>query len=185
MTRSEQTSNDYEALLDRFQVLPGRVERPRTFMEIARYPHYENVCSNILAFFMDPEESHGLGTLVLDALTSAGNITTADQGVGGNVSVEREVVTRDGNRIDILITSYDHAILVENKIYASVINPFDDYAAYLDKIAGARRNDKILLTLYPTNAGRDWDFKNLTHEGFVGHIRSLWVTTSPERTLDT
>ena len=40
-------------LLDDFRELPGRVDRPRTFMEIASYPHYENVCSNILAFFMD------------------------------------------------------------------------------------------------------------------------------------
>ena len=45
-------------LLDDSQKLPNRVERPRTFMEIAGYSHYENVCSNILAFFMDPEEPH-------------------------------------------------------------------------------------------------------------------------------
>ncbi len=80
-------------LLDEFKKLPGRVERPRTFMEIAGYPHYENACSNILAFFMDPEEPHGLGTLVLDALAVVGDIAAADIGVGGNVSVEREVVT--------------------------------------------------------------------------------------------
>lgn len=173
MSRSEQTTHDYEALLDRFQVLPGRVERPRTFMEITRYPHYENVCSNILAFFIDPEELHGLGTLVLDALTGEANIATADQGVGGSVSVEREAVTPDGNRIDILVTSYDRAILIENKIYASVTNPFDDYAAYLDEIAGGRRKDKILLTLYPMSAGQEWGFRNLTHEDLIGRIRSL------------
>lgn len=142
-------------------------------MEIAGYPHYENVCSNILAFFMDPEESHGLGTLVLDALAIAGNIAAADERVGGNVSVEREVVTHAGNRIDILITSDDHDILIENKIYAAVNNPFDDYATHLDKIAGARRKDKILLTLNPTSEGRDRGFRNLTHEELVGHIRSL------------
>lgn len=173
MSRSEQVSNDYAALLDDFRALPGRVERPRTFMEIAGYPYYENVCSNILAFFMDPEESHGLGTLVLDALASAGNIATADEGVGNNVSVEREVVTHAGNRIDILITSDENAILIENKIHARVINPLGDYAAYLDKTAGNRRKHMLLLTLYPTSAGRDWDFENLTHEVFVGHIRSL------------
>ncbi|MGI8539193.1 MAG: PD-(D/E)XK nuclease family protein [Rubrobacteraceae bacterium] len=175
-----------EKLLDEFRTLPGRVERPRTFMEIAGYPHYENVSSNILAFFMDPEESHGFGTLILDALASAGDIAAGDEGVGGNVSVEREVVTDNGNRIDILITSDNHAILIENKIYAGVSNPFDDYAAYLDHTADGRAKHKFLLTLYPTNEGNEWGFTNLTHEEFVGQIRLLlgrYVSSADTRYL--
>jgi len=161
-------------LLDDFRALPGRVERPRTFMEIAGYPHYENVCSNILAFFMDPVESHGLGTLVLDALASAGGIVTADEGVGGNVSVEREVSTDAGNRIDIFVESDDRAILIENKIYASANNPFGDYTAYLNRrTLEGRAKHKLLLTLYPTNEGSSWHFTNLTYTEFVGEIRSL------------
>ena len=163
----------FRELLDDFRALPGRVERPRTFMEIAGYPHYENVCSNILKFFMDPEESHGLGTLVLDALTSTTEIDVAEGSMSSNVSVDREVSTDAGNRIDILITSDTHAILIENKIHAAASNPFNDYAAYLDQISDGRRSHKILLTLYPTNSGSKWDFANLTHEEFVGQIRSL------------
>jgi PD-(D/E)XK nuclease superfamily len=173
-------------LLDDFRALPGRVERPRTFMEIAGYPHYENACSNILAFFMDPEESHGLGTLVLDALASAGKIAAADEGVGGGVSVEREVSTDDGNRIDILITSDEHAVLIENKIYAGAINPFDDYADYLDRIAVDRKKHKLLIILYPINEGSEWGFMNLTHKVFVEQIRSLlghYVSSADARYL--
>jgi hypothetical protein len=161
-------------LLDDFRALPGHVERPRTLMEIAGYPHYENACSNILAFFMDPEESHGLGSLVLEALASAGDIADADEGVGGKVSINREVITDAGNRIDILIESDDRVVLVESKIYASAVNPFDDYADYLDRRFGDRANRrKILLTLYPTAEGSRWGFTNLTHEEFVQQIRSL------------
>lgn len=163
----------FEELLDEFRQLPGSVERPRTFMEIAGYPHYENACSNILAFFMDPEESHGLGILVLDALTGAGSIAAADEGVGGNISIEREVSTDAGNRIDILITSDTHAILIENKILAGVSNPFNDYSAYLDRIANGRAKHKLLLTLYPTGEGSGWGFVNLTHKDFVEEVRSL------------
>src|SRR5215213_2909494 len=119
-----ETPNDYEQLMEAFRALPMSVARPRTFMEITRYPHYENVCSNVLAFFMDPAESHGFGPLMLDALASAGNIAAEE--VWSNVFVEREVITLAGNRIDILITSDDRAILIENKIHASVNNPFDD-----------------------------------------------------------
>jgi hypothetical protein len=74
VARSEQIVDRYEVLLADFSKLPRRVERPKTFMEIAGYPHYENVCSDILAFFMDPEESHGLKALVIDALATAGKI---------------------------------------------------------------------------------------------------------------
>jgi len=164
---------NFEELLDEFKQLPGRVERPRTFMEIAGYPHYENVCSNILKFFMDPEEPHGLKTLVLDALASAAGIDVAEGSMSSNVSVDREISTNAGNRIDILITSDTHAILIENKIYANANNPFGDYAAYLDRVANGRNKRKILLTLYPTNAGSNWGFTNLTHEEFVDQIRSL------------
>lgn len=176
----------FETLLDDFRQLPGRVKRPRTFMEIAGYPHYENACSNVLAFFMDPEESHGLGTLVLDALVSAVGNTDAE-GVGGNVSVEREVVTEAGNRIDILITSDEQAILIENKIYAWADNPFDDYGTYLERrILDGRVKHKILLTMYPADEGSQWDFTNLTYEQFVEQIRSLlglYASTADTRYL--
>lgn len=176
---------NFEELLDKFKKLPDRVERPPTFMEIAGYPHYENVCSNILAFFMDPEEPHGLGTLVLDALMSVGNSAEADKVIGGNVSVEREVNT-DKGRIDVLITSDDHAIVIENKIHAGVSNPFDDYSAYLDRIADGREKHKFILTLDPTNEGKDWDFENLTHKEFVERIRLLlgrYISSTDTRCL--
>lgn len=160
-------------LLDDFKKLPGRVVRPRTFMEIAGYPHYESVCSNILAFFMDPEQSHGLGTLLLDALAGAGKIGATSEGLGGNVSVEREVSTDAGNRIDLLITSDDHAILIENKIFASSGNPFLDYAEYLDRTANGRKKHKLLLTLGQKNEGSRWGFMDLTYEELVQQIRSL------------
>ena len=166
--------HEAEKLLDDFRKLPSRVERPQTFMEIAGYPHYENVCSNLLAFFMDPAEPHELGTLVLDALVSASNITAADEEVNSNISVEREVSTNAGNRIDILIESDTQAILVENKIYANVNNPFDDYAGFLDnRISDGRAKHKLLLTVFPTNAGSEWEFVNLTYGDLIYQIRAM------------
>ena len=45
----------FVSLLDEFRKLPPGITRSPTFMEVAGYPHYENVCSNILAFFLDPK----------------------------------------------------------------------------------------------------------------------------------
>jgi hypothetical protein len=167
------------SLLDEFKKLPGRIARPQTFMEIGGYPHYENVCSNFLAFFFDPKGSHGLGSLFLDALVGSVGIAGGEGGLGGNVSVEREVITEAGNRIDLLITSDSHAVLIENKIFAAVVNPFEDYAAYLCSLRNENgdlyqdeNKAKILLTIYPTGEGAEWGFVNLTYADFVSAVRS-------------
>lgn len=167
-------------LLDGFSALKIRDERPKTFMEIAGVPRGENVCSSILAFFLDPEESHGLGTLVLDALADAGASykTFANRRTGGKVSVKREVFTdkvpdSENKKIDILIETDDHVIVIENKTAKNprIENPFDVYAAYQDEIAGNRQKLKILLTVTPSSAGSEEGFDNITHVRLVRTIR--------------
>lgn len=97
-----------------------------------------------------------------------------DGGLGGNISVEREVGTDAGNKIDLLVTSDDHAVLIENKIYAGVANPFPDYADCLDRrIVDGRAKHKLLLAVPTTSEGSKWGFTNLTCEEFVERIRSL------------
>lgn len=159
-------------LLDELAKLPERIERPPTFMEIGGYPHYENVCSNFLAFFFDPEGVHGLGSLFLDALLEA--IGDGEAALSGSISVEREVTTDEGNRIDLLITSDSHVILIENKIFAGVANPFEDYANYVDKeeFRGLTK-DKILLTLKTASEGGESGFVNLTYPTLIEYVRSM------------
>ena len=178
MSESEaaSTASDLEAIrtfLDDFGRLPAHAERSPTFMEIAGYPHYENVCSNILAFFLDSKTQHGLGTLALDALMDTEDTVNPNQDLGGNISVEREVYTDSGNRIDILIESDTHVILIENKLLAGVANPFGDYARFANRRGGRDvARVKLLLTLFPSEEGAEWGFENLTYATFVDRIRS-------------
>ncbi len=111
----------FHQLLDAFKSLPSRIKDP-TFMEIAGYPHHENVCSNILKFYLQPDASHGLSDLCLKALLSLASVYEPQS----NVTVEREVTTKTGKRIDLLIQSDTHLIAIENKIYHSAVNPFQD-----------------------------------------------------------
>ena len=62
-------------------------------MEIARYPHFENVCSNILAFYLQPSNNHGFGTLFLDVLVTLINEEMVTD--GGDIDVRREELTRN------------------------------------------------------------------------------------------
>jgi hypothetical protein len=132
-------------LLAGLKKLPKAVNREPTFMEIAGYPHFENVCSNILAFYLQPSNNHGFGSLFLDVFA-----TLIDEEIeidGQSVDVRREEITGIGNRIDLIVESDNYIIGIENKIYADTNNPFWDYSEYLDSLSGGRRVSKILLSL--------------------------------------
>ena len=161
----------FNNLLDEFHELPPRAERRPTFMEIAGCAHRENACSDILAFFFDPGRPHGLGALFLEALAQVGGIQN-QEAMTSDVSVGREVSTKAGNHIDLLIQSDSHAILIENKIWASIDNPFGDYAAHLDSLKKAHQY-KFLLTLKTHREDVGHGFKNITHEQLVKEIRRL------------
>ena len=48
-----------QELYSRCRELPDIHTKRETFLEVCGYPNYENVSSNILAFFIDVEEQHG------------------------------------------------------------------------------------------------------------------------------
>jgi PD-(D/E)XK nuclease superfamily len=125
--------------------LPKAANREPTFMEIAGYPHFENVCSNILAFYLQPSIEHGFGTLFLDVLT-----TLIDEEIeidGQDVDVRREELTENGKRIDLVIESNNYVVGIENKIFAGLYNDFSEYSTHLDSLSNGRKVCKILLSL--------------------------------------
>lgn len=124
------TLND---LMVKFNELPPIIEQNPTFLEITEYPHYENVCSNILRFYFDTSQPHGLKNLLLKSLLQAidkGDL--AEQIIKterGNVN--REVRTDDAKRIDLLIQTDDYVIIIENKIYHHLTNQLSYYQSYI------------------------------------------------------
>ena len=65
---------EYSELLQEFNSLPklnkSKSNKSQSIFNIAGYPHYENVASNILAFYFNPDNEHGLGNLLLHSLLS-------------------------------------------------------------------------------------------------------------------
>ncbi len=127
-----ETTEDYLKLLLAFLAVPES-KRGRTFMEVSGYPHYENVCSNILKFFLDPTAEHGLGDLLLVALFKMHGV--AEVPPLTDVSVGTRLGTDGGNSIDLVIDSPAFTIGVENKIYHWLGNDLEDYAKFVDRLA--------------------------------------------------
>ncbi len=182
MNTAEQTVNWLKLLLA-FNALP-HTKRSRTFMDVSGYPHYENVCSNILAFYFDPAGEHGLKDLLLTAfLEMAGK----EQMIGGAVTVSREYGTANG-RIDLLVEGEAYLLVIENKIYHWLANDLEDYA----KTANALKKDgqeviKVVLGLQPIKEPLGGEFVSYTYNqlwqavrkllgNYIGKADAKWVT---------
>jgi hypothetical protein len=66
-----QNFENFEKLQKDLESLFPLNKSSKTFMEIARFPHSELACSNILAFFLNPNEEHGLDDVFLSSLLEA------------------------------------------------------------------------------------------------------------------
>src|ERR1035441_1950722 len=119
-----QTIEDYLKLLLAFRALP-ETKRSQTFMDISGYPHYENVCSNILKFYFDPAAEHGLGDLLLTSFLRMAGVTELP--ALSNASVKTRRGTDGGNSIDLVIEGEAFTIGIENKIFHWLANDLEDY----------------------------------------------------------
>lgn len=136
---------DYSELLNRFGFVVAQPTQaaPNVF-RLAGFPRREVVSSNIWAYFLDPSESHRMGTLFLDSLQScldkktwrgAERVRRSLNGEAVDLSVLQEY--SDGsasrNRIDIVIRTRDYVIGIENKVDASLYNDLDDYGRKIEE----------------------------------------------------
>lgn len=164
--------NDYLSLLLSFKALP-RVQRKSTFMEVAGYPHYENVCSNILRFYLNPAGEHGLKDLLLKAflrLPQGEALSTT-----GTTTVHREYEAEDGKRIDLVVDHPAFILAIENKIFHWEANDLELYARTLQNLADQRPLIKVVLSLRvdealtPAKGG----FARYTYRELWQHVRDL------------
>ena len=133
--------SDLQKWIDSYPVYPIGAPEPPTLMDIAGYPNWENVYSNILAFLLDAGEVHGFGTLFIRAILSAyrgrcpgewRKDAPDAEGVETTDSVEREVRTGTGKYIDILVECADFHLCIENKIWSPVHNDLGDYREHCE-----------------------------------------------------
>lgn len=110
--------------------IPIKNKYHRTTFDIMGQPHLENVWSNIYAFFFNPQEEHLLGNLFVTSLVeliNESNSVNFSPFCEQNISIKKEDSTEDKKRIDIALSSSDYAIMIENKVNASLYNDLDKY----------------------------------------------------------
>lgn len=166
--------------------LPRIKNKRKSIYEITGFPYWENVNSNILAFYFDENGEHGFGRLFIRALLnlmiSKQIIEELDQEkYATEFTVEREVIA-DGKRIDLVIKSKQEekgialwAIIIENKINASLYN---DLKLYYDTTKAADKKG-IVLSPYDTTAALNTyqkqtgvKFFSITHHELIVAVKN-------------
>lgn len=138
----------FKKIVSDFLKIPQNNIEP-TFLEICKYPksRFEEVCSRILAFYLNPNADHKMNDLLVSALLEAvGKSDWYDY--RHNIKVHTEDYA-DGKQIDITIVSEDYVIAIENKITADLYNPLDIYKNYIRKTYPNKNRLLIVLSLKP------------------------------------
>lgn len=174
--------NSLQEFLDNHEI-PRIKKKPKTFLGITKQTHYENVLSNIYAFFFDVNEEHGMGDLFLKSLIaciSKTGLKDRDFKYFSEFDIETEYYTEGigltGKRgyIDLLLYNGENAIIIENKVNHYLNNDLDDYWNSI-KLDTESITSKIgvLLSLKPISKDvykqykcKD-EFINITHYKFM------------------
>ncbi|XSG76546.1 PD-(D/E)XK nuclease family protein [Herpetosiphon llansteffanensis] len=159
------------AMLQAFAKLPPQPTTTPTFLEIAGYPHLENVASNILAFYLQSTNQHNLGNLLFRAL-----MQLVDRDIQGDypVTARREDVTAGNKRIDLVIETPEFIIGIENKIYHQLDNDLAIYHNHLKALANGRTVYGFVLALHSVKLPAESYFKSISYKQLFASVESLW-----------
>ena len=109
--------------------LPELPKRPKkNFFDILGVERKETINSKMLAYFFNPNEEHGFGTLFFECLlkiiSEKSNKSELESIFSAPFKVELEVATLSADktenqlkRIDLLILGSNWSIIIENKLY--------------------------------------------------------------------
>ena len=147
--------------------------------------------SRLLATLLNPKANHGLENEFLKSfLTALGlpedYITHCKEQI-----VERligEVTETNGGRIDIILEDREHAVIIENKIYAGdQPNQLLRYHNYGVKTFGENNFKLVYLTLYGSDpspyslGGEHFEFIKLSYEQNILKLLEKLVKTLPQK----
>lgn len=157
-------------------VIPKIKKKPKTFLSIAKQPHYENVISNMYAFYFNRNEEHHLNDLFIKSFLRIINEKLSGLSLEKEINfitdfnVDREYPSNNG-RLDILLSTDEEVIYVENKVYHTLNNDLDDYwniEKY--KEIPVKRRIGIVLSLNIVSDIKHDQFINITHIEFLNIV---------------
>jgi hypothetical protein len=151
-----------QSFLSEYSLLALKKVEPN-FFQIAGFPHYENVSSNVLQFFLS-------NNLVVKSLLDCMGLeyNPAHDFV---VYIKREAATEDNKRIDILISTNKYIIGIENKVNAGLNNPVGEYGSFLKNLAKKEGKEPVFFVLSKKAVEANPEYKNILHRNFSQEVK--------------
>jgi hypothetical protein len=144
--------------------------KEKTLFSLGGRGYYENPASDVLAFFLRPDEEHGFKALFLETFLECMNVVGLEM---SGVKVEREVETGNG-RIDIVVDGPDWLLLIENKIRHDQVNDFADYEAYgRRRLAGSK--EPLMAILSPEGKKVIEKWEPVSYQNYCAALRRRLV----------
>lgn len=161
----------FEKLFQEFNKLPKAKTRTPTYLEISGQPHFENVCSNILSFYFNTKECHGLKDLVLLSFLESLNDKFEFEDNFETISIERELYVTDQKRIDIVVETSEIVVTIENKIFHQLINDLNIYENSIKSIYPNKKYYFAVLSLKNEIVDEGTEFVAVTYESFFEKLK--------------
>jgi hypothetical protein len=147
------------------------VEKEKNIFQIAGFPHYENVSSNVLAYFLKYP-------IVFESLLNCIEKDRFPYDISEcNIeNITREKSTKERKRIDILINTDKVIIGIENKIDdpvndPTVSNPMNDYYEYLKELAKKENKAWKFIVLSKIKVEESENYINILYSDFAKELR--------------
>ena len=145
-------------------------KKEATIFDTALKSHFENPITELIAFFINPNESHGLGDSFYNGFISSLNALDElrDFEFGQFNAISTQETTTSGKRIDLWVETDTALIIVELKVNHIQNNPFKDYARWgnnkLKQInketerlsKGEKKLVTLVLSLYGESEEEGW-----------------------------
>lgn len=161
-------------LLDKFSQLPSPDVAELSIFSIGSKGYYENPTTDILAFFCDNNGLHQLNDIVLKALLHCLPPEYHDLDYSLVETPEREVTTKAGKRIDLLLEGTNWVMVLENKIYHQQNNPFNDYERFVqieqkDRFKGKKQ---LFVVLSLTNETEHIGWYGISYPALISALKT-------------
>jgi len=111
----------------------------------------ENKVSEILAFFLNPNESHEQGDIYLKHFLKKFDLNFFYFNENDKINVQCELSTDNRRRIDIIIfkNTFEQAIAIENKTYVGTADQHNQIKDYVDFLTKKTKDNFCLIYLSP------------------------------------
>lgn len=173
----------YENLLLKAQKIKVH-KREATFFDFAIRKHHENPTTELLSFFLDPNEAHGLNDTFYQGLIKAIQEEVSPQDFGSFQDLAIEYVTDDNKRIDLWVETETTLIVIEAKINNQQNNPVKSYQKWAKERVKNTKKSIIYMILNVDGKTHFKDWTALSFEVLSHYIRDFLAKQSLNNPLN-